>query len=126
MHPEDAAFLRDKLYGALAEGVSGMVYRFRLERGDGDGYIWLEDRATCFYEADGAIEESSPGRSAISTRNGRASALPSRRGREGQGRVRRGTATPLAVVDPEEGDGALELLRLSAEFLRHRRHLLRG
>jgi PAS domain S-box-containing protein len=58
MHPEDAAFLRDKLYGALAEGVSGMVYRFRLERGDGDGYIWLEDRATCFYEADGAIEES--------------------------------------------------------------------
>jgi PAS domain S-box-containing protein len=58
IHPEDAVYLRDKLFGAVASGVPGMVYRFRLRRSDGDGYIWLEDRATCFYGADGAIEES--------------------------------------------------------------------
>jgi PAS domain-containing protein len=58
MHPDDVAFLRDKLYGAIAEGAPGMVYRFRTRAHKSSEYIWLEDRAICFYGADGSIEES--------------------------------------------------------------------
>ncbi|TVQ96086.1 MAG: PAS domain S-box protein, partial [Spirochaetaceae bacterium] len=57
LHPDDVNFIFEHTYAALDQRAPGMIYRYRFLTGEGR-YIWREDRVICFYDQDGALEQS--------------------------------------------------------------------
>ncbi len=54
---EDASFIFERVYQALADKVRAMTYRYRFVRGDGS-IIWREDSVVVFYDSNGVLETS--------------------------------------------------------------------